>query len=116
MDFRGCTATATLLARARVLHERDLQASFDEGGSGGMATVAKSQRAGQRLHIRMYEPPSRVMIAAPMPGLEPRDIEVTVEPERVLMRGRERGPHQHDMKLLVAEWTIGDYVREVSLP
>ena len=70
----------------------------------------------QPLPVRMYETTSRVMVATPMPGLEPRDIEVTVEPERVVIRGHERGPHQHGMKLLIAEWAVGDYYREVALP
>ena len=81
-----------------------------------MATVAKSERPGQPLPVRMYETPKRVMVAAPMPGLEPRDIEVTVEADHVVIRGRERGPHQHDMKLLVAEWVVGDCHRELTLP
>ena len=34
----------------------------------------------------------------------------------MFIRGRERGPGQHERDLLIDEWTIGPYFREVSLP
>ena len=51
-----------------------------------------------------------------MAGLAPENITVTVEGDRVRIRGTERGPRQHDLALAVAEWTIGPYEREVRLP
>jgi hypothetical protein len=55
------------------------------------------------------------MVAAPMPGLEPTDITVTVDGDRVVIEGRQRGPHQHERDLMLAEWTIGPYYRELQL-
>ena len=75
-----------------------------------MAVVARM------LPIRVYEAGQKVMIAAPMPGLAPQDISVTVDGERVSIRGAERGPHQHGVHLVEAEWTVGPYVRDVHLP
>ena len=70
----------------------------------------------QTLPVRIYETERRIMVVSPMPGLEPGDIEVTIEGDRVTMHGRARGPHQHDLTLLVSEWSIGPYHREVRLP
>jgi HSP20 family molecular chaperone IbpA len=70
----------------------------------------------QSLPVRIYETRRRLMVVTPMPGLEPGDIEVTVDADQVTMHGRARGPHQHDVALLVAEWSIGPYHREVRLP
>jgi HSP20 family protein len=69
----------------------------------------------QALPVRMYQTKERLMLAAPMPGLEPSDISVTVEGDRIIIRGDERGPHQHERDMLIAEWTIGPYYREVDL-
>jgi HSP20 family protein len=70
----------------------------------------------QTLPVRMYQTRNRVMVAAPMPGLEPGDIEVTVDAGRLTVRSRERARHQHRVPLLLAEWSIGPYHREVALP
>lgn len=56
------------------------------------------------------------MIAAPMAGFEPNDIEVTIEGDRVRIRAPRRGPHQDDKRLAVAEWSVGPYDRELRLP
>lgn len=69
----------------------------------------------QALPVRVYEAGEKLMIAAPMPGLAPQDISVTVDGERVSIRGAERGPRQHDIHLIEAEWTVGPYEREVHL-
>lgn len=70
---------------------------------------------GQFLPVRVYRSAGRIMVAAPMPGLEPQDIHVTVECDRVTIRGRQRGPRQHAIDLVLAEWTVGPYHRELQL-
>jgi HSP20 family protein len=72
--------------------------------------------AGQIVAIRIYQTDDRIMLAAPMPGLEPEDISLVIDGRHVTLHGRERGPHQHDRDLLVAEWAVGPYHREVDLP
>ncbi len=66
--------------------------------------------------VRIYQDGNLVMLAAPMPGLEPQNISVTIAGNRITIRGEERGPGQHRKDLLLAEWTIGPYYREVVLP
>ena len=70
----------------------------------------------QTLPVRIYETERRIMVVSPMPGLEPGDIEVTIDAHRVTLHGRARGPHQHELALLISEWSIGPYHREVRLP
>jgi HSP20 family protein len=70
----------------------------------------------QPLPVRVYRSHHRIMVVAPMPGLEPPDISITVTGERVTIHGRERGPHQHDRDLILAQWAIGPYEGEVTLP
>ena len=66
--------------------------------------------------LRIYETDDRIMLAAPMPGLEPNDIDVKIAGARVTIRGEYRGPGQEERDLLAAEWSVGPYEREVILP
>ncbi len=70
----------------------------------------------QKLPVRVYQSDDRIMIAAPMPGLEPEDIHVTVSGDKVTIRGEYRGPRQEERDLLIAEWAVGPYYREITLP
>ena len=70
----------------------------------------------QNIPIRMYQNGKQLALVAPLAGLEPEDIHVVIDGKRVTIRGRVRGPHQHDLDLLVDEWSIGPYYREVTLP
>ena len=61
----------------------------------------------QTLPVRIYEAGVKIMVAAPVPGLAPEDIAVAIDGDRVRIRGAQRGPHQHDVRLAAAEWTVG---------
>jgi HSP20 family protein len=82
----------------------------------GRLTVPGRISAGQEPPVRVYQTRDRIMLAAPMPGLEPGNISVHITEDRVTIHGEERGPHQHDRDLLAAEWSIGPYHRIVTLP
>jgi len=69
----------------------------------------------QLVPVRMYEGDGRLMVAAPMPGLEPEDISVSFRDNRLVIRGEYRGPHQEDRDLHMAEWAVGPYYRELDL-
>jgi HSP20 family molecular chaperone IbpA len=51
-----------------------------------------------------------------MPGLEPQDISVAIRGSTVTIRGDYRGSRQDQPEILVSEWTIGPYSRELTLP
>lgn len=70
----------------------------------------------QTVPIRLYQSEDRIMIAAPMPGLEPGNITVEVNGDQVALHGELRGPGQYERDVLVAEWTVGPYEREIQLP
>jgi HSP20 family molecular chaperone IbpA len=74
------------------------------------------KREGQTLPVRLYQTDTHLVLAAPMPGLEPGDIRIEISGTAVSIQGAERGVGQHRRDLSVEEWTIGPYEREVSLP
>jgi HSP20 family protein len=69
----------------------------------------------QTVPVRIYDREKHIVLAAPLPGLEAENISVVVGGRRVVITGEERGPRQHGPDVLVSEWTIGPYYREVSL-
>jgi HSP20 family protein len=79
------------------------------------APAAQDVHDDRTLPVRVYESDGRVMVAAPMPGLEPRDISVSVSGDHVTIHGALRGPHQDERELSVAEWAIGPYHRDLTL-
>jgi HSP20 family protein len=70
----------------------------------------------QSVPIRMWQTEGRIVIAAPLPGVGPDGILVELSGDRVILQGEERGPRQHGLGLVIAEWTIGPYFREIRLP
>jgi HSP20 family molecular chaperone IbpA/quercetin dioxygenase-like cupin family protein len=70
----------------------------------------------QTIPVRVHQTQDHIVVTAPMPGLSATDILVGVHGEKVTIRGEYRGPGQETRDLLLAEWTIGRYARELSLP
>jgi HSP20 family protein len=66
--------------------------------------------------VRIYQSGDRLMVAAPLPGLEPADIAVSVAGDTLTIHGDVRGVRQEERDLLSAEWSIGPYERELQLP
>ncbi len=70
----------------------------------------------QHVPVKVYRTPDRLMIAAPMPGLEPEDIRVDLmEDKRLILHGNVRGVLKDVKELLIDEWTVGGYLRELQL-
>jgi HSP20 family protein len=76
--------------------------------------TATSQQ--QTIPVQIHQASDLIVLAAPMPGLEPEDIAVCISGERVTIRGDYRGSRQDQPEVLISEWTIGPYYREVVLP
>ena len=67
--------------------------------------------------VNVYENDREVIVAAPMPGIAPEDIDVEVTGDRrVLLRARQHGPGQERIDYLVREWSYGPFERAVDLP
>ena len=70
----------------------------------------------QTVPIQLYQTENRLVLAAPMPGLEPQDIAVQINGNRVVIDGVYRDSRRDQPEILVSEWTIGPYHREIVLP
>ena len=75
-----------------------------------------SSSPNHQLPVRIYRKENQFVVAAPLPGLEPEDISITIEGNRIVIDGKERGPRQHLLDLIETGWTIGPYRRECELP
>ncbi len=70
----------------------------------------------QHIPVKVYRTDERVMIAAPMPGLEPEDIVVEVTADGFLiLHGNVRAMLKEVKELLLDEWSAGIYHRELAL-
>ena len=70
----------------------------------------------QHIPVKVYRTDERLMIAAPMAGLEPENIVVEVTDEgRLILHGEQRGMLKEVKELLLDEWSVGVYHRELAL-
>ena len=79
----------------------------------------RMQEQGKQQHIpvKVYRTDNRVMIAAPMAGLEPENILVEVTNDgRLILHGDQRALLKEVKELLLDEWSVGVYHRELALP
>src|SRR5258708_9939695 len=71
----------------------------------------------QIIPVKVYRTDARLMIAAPMAGLEPENIMVEVtNDDRLILHGDQRGMLKEVKELLLDEWSVGVYYRELALP
>jgi len=71
----------------------------------------------QQVPVKMYRSSDRLTVAAPMPGMEPEDIFVQVtEDGHLMIQGEVRGLLKDVKELLLDEWSVGTYFRDVPLP
>jgi HSP20 family protein len=71
----------------------------------------------QQVPVKLYRTEDLVTVAAPMPGLEAENIAVDVMGDgRLVLRGQLRGALKDVKEVLVDEWSVGPYYREVVLP
>lgn len=70
----------------------------------------------QYVPLKMYRSADRLVVAVPMPGSEPEDILVRVTDNSLVVQGQIRGLLKDIKELLIDEWSVGSYYREVPLP
>ena len=71
----------------------------------------------QHIPVKVYRTGERLMVAAPMAGLEPENIVVEVTADgRLVLHGDVRGMLKEVKELLLDEWSVGVYHRELALP
>ena len=70
----------------------------------------------QAIPVNVFATTEGVEIVAPLPGLEPEDIQVDVVGTTVTIHGSMRGVGQERKQYYVREWRYGPYLRSVELP
>ena len=71
----------------------------------------------QHIPVKVYRTDECLMIAAPMAGLEPENMLVEVTGDgRLILHGEQRALLKEVKELLVDEWSVGVYHRELALP
>jgi HSP20 family protein len=70
----------------------------------------------QTVPVQLHRAQGRLVLAAPMPGLEPEDISVSIHGDRVTIRSEYRGSRHDQPETVISEWTIGPYHRDLTLP
>jgi HSP20 family molecular chaperone IbpA len=70
----------------------------------------------QTLPVRISRSDSRLLLVSPIPGIKPADISITISGRIVKISAKQTGPGQEDKDIVVEEWKIGPYYREVELP
>ena len=71
----------------------------------------------QGIPVKVYRSDDLLTVAAPMPGLEPEDITVEVTADgNLILNGEVRGLLKDTKELLIDEWSVGSYYRDLVLP
>lgn len=71
----------------------------------------------QTVPVKVYRSADRLTVALPMPGLQPEDIDINVDEQgNLVVQGELRGLLKDIKELLIDEWSVGAYRRELSLP
>jgi HSP20 family protein len=71
----------------------------------------------QEIPVKVYKTDDRLMVVAPMPGLEPENIAIEVSTDgHLILYGELRGMLKEVKELLIDEWSVGVYHRELELP
>lgn len=70
----------------------------------------------QTVPVQLHQAQGLLVLAAPMSGLEPQDISVSIHNDRVTIRGDYRSSRHDQPETVISEWVMGPYYREISLP
>jgi len=71
----------------------------------------------QEIPVKVYKTDDRLMVAAPMPGIEPENIVIEVtDGGHLVLYGELRAMLKDVKELLLDEWSVGIYHRDLELP
>ena len=73
--------------------------------------------AEREVPVNIYREDGRLMIAAPLPGMEPGSVRIDVRGRQLTIDAALRGPGQNrTQEYLQREWSVGPYRRILELP
>jgi len=88
---------------------------FGAGEQDGAAW--RSSTAGYGPQIESWVQDNTLHLKADLPGMEPKDVEITVEENRLTLRGERKAEHeQHEGQYFHREVRYGSFVRTFTIP
>lgn len=88
---------------------RRMEELFDGAGAG-------VTRSGVYPPVNLYESADGYVVTAELPGLRVEDIDISVERDRLTLRGERRVEHPQDASLHRVERRAGAFRRTIQLP
>ena len=77
----------------------------------------QEQRKQQQIPVKVYRADERLVVAAPMAGIEPENIMVEITGDsHLILHGDVHGMLKDIKELLRDEWSVGAYHRDLELP
>lgn len=74
-------------------------------------------RGAMTLPIDMHETDKDIVVRAPLPGVKPQDVEITVSGDTLLIRGEvKRDESIKRENYIYQEWRYGQFARALQLP
>ena len=92
---------------------RGMDELFERAGGVGARTT---RRAGAFPPVNLYEAANEYVLTAELPGLAGEDIDLSVERNRVTLRGERKIEHPSDASLHRVERQAGSFRRTIELP
>jgi HSP20 family protein len=89
---------------------------FDELSGRNAQWHAADDSEPQSIPVNIFETENEIVVVAPTPGVEARNIDIRVEDEYLTIQTDKRGPGQERHRYLRREWSYGPYERTVELP
>lgn len=74
------------------------------------------EKISQTLPVRVSQSDTHLVLVAPMPGINPADIMITIAGTWIKITGLQTGTRQDEKDMIMEEWAIGPYARELELP
>ncbi len=93
-------------AMNRLLEESYVQPRRGSEGGSGQA---------QQVPANVFHSGDNIVVFVPMPGLQPEDVEISVNEGVLTLHGKKRGNEERH-EFYVHEWTVGPYTRSLQLP
>jgi HSP20 family protein len=105
--------TLTRQSQGGDVARRMLNRWFSEG-FGGPTYEASIADTAPSLNVR--ETPDAYLVEVELPGIDPEDVDVTLEGRTVTIRGSYQERDERQGTYLLREWRSGTFLRSVALP